>query len=290
MKFTKGQEFLAEFLGTLVLIMFGDGVCAMVGLFGDTPPIAGEIVKGGYTNIIIGWGLAVTFGIYIAGTVSGAHLNPAVTLGMAVTKRLPWSKVPHYCLGQFLGAFVGAGLVFAVYYPKWIIADPTFEHTAWIFSTFPAVPGFWPGFFDQVVGTALLLGLILAIVDKLNAVPGSNMAPIVIGLLIVAIGASFGGMNGYAINTARDFGPRVFSVLAGFPNNGLTDGTMRWLPPFIGPLVGGVLGSLAYDLTIGRALVKANKLGSDPEGRSDGMDSSHHEHEQVVNRVANKTL
>ena len=152
------------------------------------------------------------------------------------------------------------------------------------------MPGFWPGFFDQVVGTALLLGLILAIVDKLNAVPGSNMAPIVIGLLIVAIGVSFGGMNGYAINPARDFGPRVFSVLAGFPNNGLTDGTMRWLPPFIGPLVGGVLGSLAYDLTIGRALVKANKLGSDPEGRSDGMDSSHHEHEQVVNRVANKTL
>ena len=290
MKFTKGQEFMAEFFGTMVLILFGCGCVAMVALFGHNPPIPGEVVKGGYTNIVLGWGLAVTFGIYIAGTISGAHLNPAVTLAMCVTKRMPWSKLPHYVLAQFLGAFAGAGLMFAVYYPKWITVDPTFENTHWVFSTFPAVDGFWPGFFDQVVGTALLLGLILAVVDKLNALPGSNLAPFIIGLIIVAIGISFGGMNGYAINPARDFGPRLFSVLAGFKNNGLTDGTMHWLPPVLGPLVGGVLGALAYDLFIGRALVQAHKLSQDPEQRSEGMDASHHEHEELVSNRVGKDL
>jgi glycerol uptake facilitator protein len=209
---------------------------------------------------------------------------------MAATGRMPWGKVFHYMLAQFLGAFAGAALVFAVYYPKWIIADPTFEHSAGVFSTFPAVDGFWPGFFDQVVGTALLLGLILAVVDKLNALPGSNLAPFIIGLIIVAIGISFGGMNGYAINPARDFGPRLFSVLAGFKNNGLTDGTGHWLPPVIGPLVGGVLGAFAYDLTIGRALILADKLNKDPLQRADGMDSTHHEHEELVSNRVGKEL
>jgi glycerol uptake facilitator protein len=275
MKFTKGQEFLAELFGTMVLILFGTGVVAMVVLFGSDPAVPGEVVKGGYTNITIGWGLAVTFGIYIAGTISGAHLNPAVTLAMAVTGRLPWGKVPHYVAGQFAGAFLGAALMFAVYYPKWILVDANLDHTCGIFCTFPAVPGFWPGFFDQVVGTALLLGLILAVVDKLNALPGSNMAPIVIGLIVVAIGMSFGGMNGYAINPARDLGPRLFAVIAGFKNNGLTDGTIAWLPPVVGPLVGGVLGALAYDFFIGRTLINANRLSGVP--RQEGMDPSYKE-------------
>jgi len=277
MKFTKAQEFMAEFFGTMVLILFGCGCVAMVVLFGN-PAIPGEVVKGGYTNIVLGWGLAVTFGIYIAGTVSGAHLNPAVTLAMCATKRMPWGKAPHYIFGQLLGAFAAAALVFAVYYPKWITVDPALDHTAGIFCTFPAVAGFWPGFFDQVVGTALLLGLILAVVDKLNALPGSNMAPFIIGLIVVAIGISFGGMNGYAINPARDFAPRLFSVLAGFKNNGLTDGASVWLPPVIGPIVGGILGAFAYDLTIGKALIKANMLGKDPEDRAEGMDPTHTEH------------
>src|ERR1700722_5437373 len=108
MKFTRTQEFIAEFFGTMVLILFGCGSVAMVVLFPSNPPVAGEVVKGGYTNIVLGWGLAVTFGIYIAGTISGAHLNPAVTLALAATKRFPWSKVPHYILGEFAGAFAGA--------------------------------------------------------------------------------------------------------------------------------------------------------------------------------------
>ena len=119
--------------------------------------------------------------------------------------------------------------------------------------------------------------MILAIVDKLNALPGSNMAPFVIGLVIVAIGISFGGMNGYAINPARDLGPRLFSVVAGFQNNGLTNGPSVWLPPVIGPIVGALLGAFAYDLTIGRYLVQANPLSKDPQQRSEGMDSSHKE-------------
>ena len=282
MKFTRSQEFMAEFFGTMVLILFGCGSVAMVVLFGDNPVIPGEVVKGGYTNIVFGWAMAVTFGIYISGTISGAHLNPAVTIALAATKRMPWSKVPHYILAQLLGAFFAAALVFAVYYPKWIQVDANLDHTAGIFCTFPAVPGFWPGFFDQVVGTALLLGLIFAVVDKLNALPGSNLAPFIIGLIVLAIGISFGGMNGYAINPARDFGPRLFSVLAGFKNNGLTDGASVWLPPVIGPIVGGLLGAFAYDLTIGRALVRANLSSHDPEARTEGMDPAHKEHEEEL--------
>ena len=272
MKFTKGQEFIAEFFGTMVLILFGDGVVAMVVLFGSNPAIPGEIVKGGYTNVVIGWGLAVTFGIYVAGTISGAHLNPAVTLGLAATKRFPWAKVPHYIVAQFAGAFAGALLLFINYHAKWILVDPNLDHTTGIFSTFPAVPGFWPGFFDQVVGTALLVGLILAVVDKLNAQPGANLAPIVIGLLVVAIGISFGGMNGYAINPARDLGPRLFAVVAGFKNNGLTDGTGAWLPPVIGPIIGGILGAFAYDLLIGKILIKAHAMTANE--RAEGEDTS----------------
>jgi glycerol uptake facilitator protein len=275
MRFTRGQEFMAEFLGTMVLILFGVGSVAMVVLFSSVPAIPGEVVKGGYTNVVIGWGLAVTFGIYIAGTISGAHLNPAVTLALACTKRMPWGKVPHYILAQFLGAFAGAGLVFADFHGKWVLMDPAFDHSAGVFCTFPAVPGFFPGFFDQVVGTALLVGLIFAVVDKLNAQPGANLAPLIIGLLVVAIGISFGGMNGYAINPARDLGPRLFAVLAGFKNNGLTDGPSVWIPPVLGPIVGGILGGVAYDLFIGSALIKADRIKA--ADRPDGEDPTHKE-------------
>ena len=268
---------MAEFLGTMVLILFGCGVVAMVVLFGSNPAVPGEVVKGGYTNITLGWGLAVTFGIYIAGTISGAHLNPAVTLAMAATGRMPWSKVPHYVVGPVPRRLRrrGAGV-------RRLLSEVDSGRSGTsitprgIFCTFPAVPGFWPGFFDQVVGTALLLGLILAVVDKLNALPGSNLAPFIIGLIVVAIGISFGGMNGYAINPARDLGPAPFRRVAGFKNNGL-DRRHRvlWLPPVLGPLVGGVLGAFAYDFFIGRALVKAHKLSQDPGQRAEGMDPSH---------------
>lgn len=255
MRFSPRQEFVAEFLGTMVLLAFGAGVVAMVTLFPTTPTTPGEVIKGGYTNVVLGWGLAVTMGIYVAGTVSGAHLNPAVTIALAATRRFPWSKAGYYILAQVLGAFVGAAIVFAVYYAKWIQIDPNLDQTAAIFTTFPAVDNFWSGFVDQIVGTALLMGLILAIGDENNAPPG-QLGPLMVGLIVVAIGISFGGMHGYAINPARDFGPRLFSVIAGFKNNGLIGSTV-WITPIVAPIIGALAGAFTYDLLIGRPLARA---------------------------------
>ena len=246
-------ELIAEFLGTFVLILFGCGVVAMVVLFPTTT--AGEIIHGGYTNITIGWGLAVTMGIYVAGKISGAHLNPAVTLSVAIFRGFPWKKVLPYSIAQIAGAFAAAAVVYKNYLPAFQQVDPHLEKTAGIFTTFPAFPSLpQAGFLDQVIGTALLLLLIFAITDEFNTPPGANMAPIMIGLVVVAIGMSFGGMHGYAINPARDFGPRLFTVVAGFHNNGLTDGVREWWVPVVAPLIGGVLGSAVYDFGIRRFL------------------------------------
>lgn len=242
------SELLAEFLGTLVLILFGDGVVAMVVLFD----------KGGYTNITLAWGLAVTMGIYIAGKITGAHLNPAVTLALAVFRGFPWRKVIPYFIVQVAGAFVAAAIVYWNYRLQFLRVDPTLEKTAGVFTTFPAFP-LQPsaGLLDQMIGTALLLLMIFAIIDERNTPPGSNMAPLMIGLVVVVIGMAFGGMHGYAINPARDFGPRLFTVVAGFKNNGLTDGTLVFWVPIVGPLIGGVVGAGVYDLTLRRMLPAA---------------------------------
>jgi glycerol uptake facilitator protein len=239
------HELLAELFGTMVLILFGNGVVAMVVLFD----------KGGYTNITLAWGLAVTMGIYIAGKISGAHLNPAVTLALAVFRGFPWRKVLPYSLVQIAGAFVASALVYWNYRPQFLTVDPTLERTAGVFTTFPAFP-LQPtaGLLDQTIGTALLLLMIFAITDERNTPPGSNMTPLMVGLVVVAIGMAFGGMHGYAINPARDFGPRLFTVVAGFKNNGLTDGSGVFWVPIVGPLLGGVIGGAAYDLVIRRIL------------------------------------
>ncbi|MEZ5403026.1 MAG: MIP/aquaporin family protein [Bryobacteraceae bacterium] len=238
-------ELCAEFLGTFVLIVLGCGVVASVVLFED---------KGGFTNINLAWGLAVTFGIYTAGKVTGAHLNPAVTLTLAVLRGFPWAKVIPYSIAQTAGAFAAAAVVFANYRPAFLKADPMLEKTAGVFTTFPAFPASpWPGLLDQVIGTALLLMLIFALTDENNQPPG-NLTPVLIGLVVVAIGMCFGTMHGYAINPARDFGPRLLSVAAGFRNNGLTDGEPVFWVPIAGPLIGGVLGGVLYDRLIGRWL------------------------------------
>src|SRR5437667_4072796 len=244
---------LAEFLGTLVLIALGDGVVAMVVLFGSGTP--GEIVNGGYTNITLGWGLGVTMGVYVAGKISGAHLNPAVTITVAVFRGFSWAKVLPYIVAQVAGAFLAAALVYWNYLPQFLKVDPMLEKTAGVFTTFPAFPAQpMAGFLDQTIGTALLLLLILAITDELNQPPGANLTPLVIGLVVVAIGISFGGMHGYAINPARDFGPRLFTAVAGFRNNGLTDGNRIWWVPVVAPLLGGLVGSAIYDFGIRRFL------------------------------------
>lgn len=237
------QKYVSELLGTAVLILFGCGVVAMVVIFDNGSPI----VNGGYTNVVLGWGFAVTFGIYVA-SISGAHLNPAVTLAMAITKRLPWANVVPYIIAQIIGAFIGAAIVFAVYYYKWIEFDPALIKTAGVFATFPAVKPIMGGLIDQIVGTFLLVFVILAITDKTPNNPNS-LTPIVIGFLVMAIGISFGGMHGYAINPARDFGPRLFALVAGFKNTGFE--SHIWIIPVVGPILGGMLGAIVYDRTIG---------------------------------------
>jgi glycerol uptake facilitator protein len=252
-KTTLVAEVIAEFLGTFVLMLFGTGVVAMVVLFPSNSP--GAIVHGGYTNITLGWGLAVTMGIYVAGKISGGHLNPAVTLTLAVFRGFPWRKVLPYSIAQTGGAFLAAALVYRNYLPAFRQFDPQLEKTAGVFTTFPAFPAFpQAGFLDQVIGTALLLLLVLAITDELNLPPGANLAPLMIGLVVVAIGMSFGGMHGYAINPARDFGPRLFTAFAGFRNNGLTDGPRVWWVPVVAPLLGGLVGATVYDFGIRRFL------------------------------------
>jgi len=247
-------ELLAEFLGTMVLILFGDGVVAMVVLFSHHIP--GEIVNGGYTNITLAWGLAVTMGIYIAGRISGAHLNPAVTLTLAALRGFPWRKVIPYSIAQTAGAFVAAALVFWNYHPAFLNADPNLDHTAGVFTTFPAFPEIpSAGLLDQVIGTALLLLMIFAVTDERNQ-PPAILQPLMVGLIVVVIGMAFGGMHGYAINPARDFGPRLLTVAAGFKNNGLTDGPRVFWVPIVGPLVGGLIGGILYDIGIRRFLPK----------------------------------
>src|SRR5450755_2746205 len=255
-KFSLLAELTAEFLGTFVLILLGTGVVAMVVLFPTQTP--GELVHGGFTNITLGWGLGVTMGIYVAGKISGAHLNPAVTLALAVFRGFPWRKVLPYSIAQVAGAFVAAALVYKNYLPAFHQVDPHLEKTAGVFTTFPAFHNLpQAGFLDQVIGTALLLLFIFAITDEFNMPPGSNMAPLMIGLVVVAIGVAFGGMHGYAINPARDFGPRLFTVVAGFKNNGLTDGRLVFWVPIVGPILGGILGCAAYDFGIRRFLPRS---------------------------------
>ena len=160
-----------------------------------------------------------------------------------------------YSIAQTAGAFLASALVYRNYLPAFHQFDPQLEKTAGVFTTFPAFPALpQAGFLDQVIGTALLLLLVLAITDELNVPPGANLAPAMIGLVVVAIGMSFGGMHGYAINPARDFGPRLFTAVAGFRNNGLTDGSRVWWIPVGAPLLGGLVGAAVYDFGIRRFL------------------------------------
>jgi glycerol uptake facilitator protein len=235
-KITLWAELLAEFLGTMVLIMLGDGVVAMVLL----------LDKGAYLSINLGWGLGVAMGIFVAGRTTGAHLNPAISLALAVFRDFPWRKVLPYSLAQVAGAFFGAALVYVNYLPAFREMDPTLSKTASVFTTFPRFPEEWAfGLFDQVIGTALLMGLILAITEPRNPPAAQGLQPILVGLIVVAIGISWGGMHGYAINPARDFGPRLFTLVAGFQDTGFANHSF-W-PPIVGPLIGALLGALIYD-------------------------------------------
>jgi MIP family channel proteins len=246
------REAAAEFLGTFVLIVFGSAVVAQVVLSGQS--------HGGYLSINIAWGLAVTMGVYVAGGVSGAHLNPAVTLAVAVHRGFPWSKVLPYMAAQVAGAFTGAAVTFLTYRAAFNRFDGGIRQvtgdkaTAGIFATYPqdwlqTVPD---GLIDQVVGTALLIALIFALTDQKNLAPEGRLVPIHFGLLVILIGMTFGFNAGYAINPARDLGPRLFTFVAGWGGDVFRAGNHWWWVPIVGPLVGGVLGGALYDRLITR--------------------------------------
>lgn len=277
-------ECLAEFLGMVVVISFGCGVVAMavaaLPVSGRTQSAATAFFSNAdWLLITWGWGLAVTIGIYVAGGVSGAHLNPAVTLAFALRRRFPWFKVVPYWTSQVVGAFTGAGIMYLLYHR--VIND--FDHASRatklsghteasfsVFATFPAPyfgGGYWGSLIDQIVGTAFLVMAIVAIIDARNTAVAANLGPYVIGLVISAIGMSFGANAGYAINPARDFGPRFFAWLAGWSRLALPgDGPWfsgYWWIPVVGPLIGGVIGVLIYDLLIGDVL-RERLLAAEP--------------------------
>jgi len=247
---TLAGELAAEFAGTFILILFGVGVVAQV--------VAAGI--GDHDSIAWAWGLGVVLGVYTAARVSGAHLNPAVTVALAAFRGFPWRKVAPYSLAQTLGAFVAALIVRWNYSEVLAAFDP--GHTIasqGVFSTLPGngtLPvGTWGALRDQVIGTAILMFLILAITDLRNTAPGVNLGPFVIGLVVVAIGMAWGTNAGYAINPARDFGPRLMSYFTGY-GEAFRDqnGDFYWWVPIVGPLVGALVGALLYDLLVGRQL------------------------------------
>jgi len=260
-------ELVAEFVGTFVLICFGDGVVAMAVAALNQSGRGTQIFQASGDWLIIGWGwgFAVAFAVYVAGGVSGAHINPAVTIAFAARRDFPWRKVPGYIVAQVVGAFFGALRVYVVYKA----AIDSYEHanhitrgnansvpTYSIFATFPA-PYFHNvigPLIDQIVGTAFLVAFVFALVDEVNQPVRANLAPIAIGFVVVAIGLSFGANAGYAINPARDFGPRILALIAGwgkvaFPGNYGNISGYFWIP-IVGPIVGAVLGAYAYDFAI----------------------------------------
>jgi len=250
------REVLAEFLGTFVLIVFGVGVVAQT--------VLSKQSAGSPLGINLAWGLAVTMGCYVAGGVTGAHLNPAVTLALAAFRRFPAGKVGPYILAQMAGAFVASAVVYATYHEALTAFDSGVRQvtgplgTAGIWATYPQpfLSTFPGGFIDQVVGTALLVGVIFGITDARNSPPAGGLTPLVVGLLVVLIGATFGFNSGYAINPARDFAPRLFTFVAGWGGDVFRAGNGWWWVPVIAPCVGGLVGAWTYDFCVGNRFPK----------------------------------
>jgi glycerol uptake facilitator protein len=230
--------FGAEVIGTAILILLGDGVVAAVLLAQSKAQNSGWIV------ITFGWGMAVAMAVYAVGQFSGAHLNPAVTLGFAAMGNTEWSDTPKYFAGEFVGAFIGATLVWAAYSNHWrATEDPGLKLA--VFCTAPAIRNTVANIITEIIGTFLLVFGVLAIVA--NEAPGtSGLIPLLVGLLVLAIGLSLGGPTGYAINPARDLGPRIMHAILPIPGKGPSDWGYAWIP-VIAPLIGGALGGLAFD-------------------------------------------
>ena len=254
-------EIIGEVFGTFILILLGDGVVANVGL---APRLAGTAYN--WNTITIGWCMAVIVAVYVTGGVSGAHLNPAVTLALALKRGFPWAKVVPFWGAQLVGAFLGALGVFLVYreglvatgMPNVWATGPgsVFGNTFW--GAASANPtgsyGIVTALIAEIIGTCVLIWGILGAGDAKNNAIGANLGGVLVGLTVLAVGLSLGGPSGYSINPARDLGPRIFGLIAG--TKGLFDGIYWLLVPVIGPLIGGALGVFAYDFFVTPNLAK----------------------------------
>ncbi|MBB6118673.1 MIP/aquaporin family protein [Nocardiopsis algeriensis] len=243
--------YLAEFVGTAILILLGGGVVAGVSL------ARSKALDGGWIVVTLGWGMAVAVAVYVVGAVSGAHINPAVTLGLASIGEFDWALVPGYMAAQVLGAFTGAVLVYLAYLAHWEETEDPGAKLG-VFSTSPAVRSPAANFTTEAVGTAMLVLGVLGIgansehvsqggVD-LAGLFSSGISPLLVGLLVLAIGLSLGGPTGYAINPARDLGPRIAHALLPIPGKGSSDWGYAWIP-VVAPLTGGVIGAWIWNLT-----------------------------------------
>lgn len=226
---------VAEIIGTMILVLLGDGVVANVVLGKTKGQASGWIV------ITTGWAMAVAMAVYAVGRISGAHINPAVTIALAATGRFPWADVPLYIVGQFIGAFIGAVLVWLAYYPHWAeTPDPALKRA--VFCTAPNIRNYPLNFITEVIGTFMLVFGVLAIVA--NNLP-AGWVPLLVGFLVWAIGLSLGGPTGYAINPARDLGPRIAHAVLPIPGKGDSDWAYSWVP-VVGPIVGGLIGAFLF--------------------------------------------
>ena len=229
------NPYLAEFIGTALLILLGNGV------------VAGVVLKqtksneAGWLTVVIAWGLSVTLAIYAVGSFSGAHLNPAVSLGLAIAGSFSWNELPMYVLSQLAGAFLGAVLVWLHYKPHWEKTPDAAAKLA-VFATGPAIRNTVSNLISEVTATAvLILGLLFIGANKF----ADGLNPIIVGLLIVSIGLSLGGTTGFAINPARDLGPRLAHAILPIHGKGKSDWSYSWIP-VVGPLIGGAVGALVY--------------------------------------------
>lgn len=232
--------YLAEFLGTMILILLGDGVVANVSLKKSKAEGSGWIV------VATGWGLAVAMAAYITGWVSGAHINPALTIGMAVVGDISWSLVPGYIISQVLGAMVGAFLVYLSFRDHFAATDDA-DAKLGVFSTAPAIRNLKWNFITEVIGTAMLVVGIMGINNGNNEV--GALSALLAGFLVWSIGLSIGGPTGYAINPARDLGPRIAHAILPIPGKRDSDWGYA-LIPIVGPIVGGVIGALIYQFVL----------------------------------------
>jgi glycerol uptake facilitator protein len=243
------EIFLGELLGTGMLILLGDGVVAGVLLSRS------KAENGGWIVITLAWGLAVFVGVVVAGPITGAHINPAVTIGLASIGSTPWDQVPWYLAGQFVGAFIGATLVYLHYLPHWSVTENADLKLA-VFSTGPAIRNTGANLVSEFIGTFVLVFVVLTFGNSGDAAGLAALGALPVALLVVGIGLSLGGTTGYAINPARDLGPRIIHAILPIPGKRDSDWGYSWIP-VVGPIAGGVVAALLANAVVTNYLMAA---------------------------------